>query len=869
MTTSKIIIGTVGGGRYTVTAPIVKEDYGLYLKIEGLELPETYQVDFSNQEHNGTSVTMIGNADGVLIPHQFIDSGKDIFAFLYHVGDNYGRTVFKFRIPNKLRPDRTNEEPTPEEQSVIDQAISALNSAVEQTAQDVIDADQSAQDSASSAQDSASSALSASDSAERASASATDAQTSASQASASATASANSASQSAQIKADVEDLADDAQASANASAQSASASANSASQASGYAQSANASAQSASGYASSAQTSAQTASTKASEASTSASTASAKATESAQSASLALGYKNDAESAKTASQTAQGLAESARDDSEQIKSDVQDLADGIDTRLVDVEDGILKAFPTDTASGSVASFTDGADGLSLKSLVVNIDPVQDLHGYDSPWPAGGGKNLLNVTASTSTVNGVTYTVESDGTIKLSGTATERSVFKIAENFTLKAGTYKLNGSPQTIPVYCYLNFNGGGISATETVNSFDILFTLTEDVTTDYVRLDIASGTNTNGLVFKPMIRLSSVTDATYAPYENICPISGWTQVDVEQSGKNLWDEEWEVGSISEIHGTNTQATDRIRAKNYISVKQNTTYFFHEGSTASMRLFTYDANKNYIGYVDVLPNSQITTGENVCYLRFRMFVAYGTTYNHDISINYPSTDHDYHPYTGRSIAIDLGQTVYGGKLDVLSGVLTVDRISETKKWGNLGNVTDLGTNERRKFSLANAPKFTLQSASGDLKCNMIGVYNNAYSLDEIHMYIANSEYAWIYLPDTTDSNADIQLSYSVATPLTIQLTPHEVNSLLGTNNIFADTGDTSAEYRADTKLYISRLTEPDADMIADANIVSGQYFMVGNNLYKATANIASGASVIVGTNAIRKSLSEALNEINA
>ena len=132
MTTSKIIKGVVGGGRYTVTAPIIKEDYGLYLQIEGVELPSTYEVDFSNSEHNGTSVTMIGNADGVLIPHQFIDTGKDIFAFLYHVGANYGRTVYKFRIPNKVRPDRTNEEPTPEEQSVIDQTISALNDAVEE-----------------------------------------------------------------------------------------------------------------------------------------------------------------------------------------------------------------------------------------------------------------------------------------------------------------------------------------------------------------------------------------------------------------------------------------------------------------------------------------------------------------------------------------------------------------------------------------------------------------------------------------------------------------------------------------------------------------------------------------------------------------
>lgn len=131
MDTSKIIKGAVSSGRYTVTAPIIKEDYGLYLKIEGVELPSTYEVDFSNSESSGTSVTMIGNSDGVLIPRQFIDTGKDIFDFLYHVGADFGRTVYKFRIPNKVRPDRTDETPTPEEQSVIDQVIASLNDAVD------------------------------------------------------------------------------------------------------------------------------------------------------------------------------------------------------------------------------------------------------------------------------------------------------------------------------------------------------------------------------------------------------------------------------------------------------------------------------------------------------------------------------------------------------------------------------------------------------------------------------------------------------------------------------------------------------------------------------------------------------------------
>ena len=126
MNTSKIINGVVGGSRYTVTAPIMKEDYGLYLQIEGCELPSTYEVDFSNDEHCGTSVTMIGDENGVLIPSQFISDGKDVFAFYYHVGADYGRTTYKFRIPNKCRPDRTNVQPTPEQQSVIDQAIASV-----------------------------------------------------------------------------------------------------------------------------------------------------------------------------------------------------------------------------------------------------------------------------------------------------------------------------------------------------------------------------------------------------------------------------------------------------------------------------------------------------------------------------------------------------------------------------------------------------------------------------------------------------------------------------------------------------------------------------------------------------------------------
>ena len=200
MDTSKIIRAVVGGGRYTTTAPLMKEDHGIYLKIEGIDLPATYEIDFSNSRKEGTSVTMIGNSDGVLIPTQFIKSGKDVFAFLYHVGEDYGKTVYTFCIPNRVRPDRTNEQPEPEQQSVIDQTIAALNTAVEKTAQDVIDADASAQSAAESADLSGLSARSAGEYASQASTSAQSAAQSETNAASSASA-ANSAATSASASA--------------------------------------------------------------------------------------------------------------------------------------------------------------------------------------------------------------------------------------------------------------------------------------------------------------------------------------------------------------------------------------------------------------------------------------------------------------------------------------------------------------------------------------------------------------------------------------------------------------------------------------------------------------------------------------------
>ena len=235
----------------------------------------------------------------------------------------------------------------------------------------------------------------------------------------------------------------------------------------------------------------------------------------------------------------------------------------------------------------------------------------------------------------------------------------------------------------------------------------------------------------------------------------------------------------------------------------------------------------------------------------------------------NIQIEIGSVVSSYEPYNGTTIPIDWQSeagTVSGGHLDVLSGVLTVTHTYQTfdgdEPWSAYEETA-------YRFAVQISNGFPNKAkGSSNIICDgyKVGGYNS-------NRYASIIGYRTIYPTAQDLKNAlaqnPVHVCYELETPIEVQLDANTINSLYGVNNIFADTGDCSVEYRANTTLYINRLTEPDTDMIADTNITSGQYFMIGNNLYRATANIASGASVIVGTNAVRKSLSEALNEINS
>ena len=120
-------------------------------------------------------------------------------------------------------------------------------------------------------------------------------------------------------------------------------------------------------------------------------------------------------------------------------------------------------------------------------------------------------NVLPNNLSDATMNGITYTINGDKSINLSGTATSRVEPKLynGAGYTIPAGVYK-NTTAYRIIGYTgtkYIIFNANAATS------------LTKDVTFKNLYFRIESGATVNETIY-PQIILSSTTDTSYVPHE-------------------------------------------------------------------------------------------------------------------------------------------------------------------------------------------------------------------------------------------------------------------------------------------------------------------------------------------------------------
>ena len=137
-----IITANLAKGRKVTTEPVFRRNHGMVLKFIGVTLPDNYRVDFSNTL-NGTAKSQMGTAEnGVIIPDEYFMPGQTIFAWVVlSPTENSAITEFQVSIPIDPKAKATIDQPTTQQQSMIDQAIVALNDAnetVRETAMSII-----------------------------------------------------------------------------------------------------------------------------------------------------------------------------------------------------------------------------------------------------------------------------------------------------------------------------------------------------------------------------------------------------------------------------------------------------------------------------------------------------------------------------------------------------------------------------------------------------------------------------------------------------------------------------------------------------------------------------------------------------------
>lgn len=364
--------------------------------------------------------------------------------------------------------------------------------------------------------------------------------------------------------------------------------------------------------------------------------------------------------------------------------------------------------PSDTASGSPATFPDGAKNVTVDELVTTIVPQQDLHGYDKPWAAGAGKNKTNITNNTDAqyMNVTTYKAdEVEATNIWSGSKFAAAFLFNAvsgTSYTFSVSECTLDGVNANAQLYLYSDKLWGTAITNMSIPSSTHRYTWQSTYTGQILAgFYVPSGKAIN---FKQFQIEEGSSATSYAPYTNICPISGRTQAQINHNGD----------------------TDTIA---------------------------------------------------------------------------------------------FGQTVYGGSLNVTTGVLTIDHafleFNGTEDWSNVGG------SYPQAFQLLTGITTAVQVPSNqqDIVCNKYewtGVspgqgirWANQASSGRLYVYDDRftSDLSG-FLADMVQNH--LTLAYNITNPTTVQLTPVEVDTILGSNNIYSDCGEVSVKYRADIGLYIDK-----------------------------------------------------------
>lgn len=312
---------------------------------------------------------------------------------------------------------------------------------------------------------------------------------------------------------------------------------------------------------------------------------------------------------------------------------------------------------------------------------------------------------------------------------------------------------------------------------------------------------------------------------------DNVRPISGWTGANINVSGINVWNEAWENGIYSTINGRKFDGANYVRSADLISIVPGLSYYVNIpiGITDGGIVF-FDEERAFLSgdFLSRYPSRKVTAPLNARYLAFYARESTGI-YQHNISINYPSSDHDYHAYAGQTFPISW-QTqageVFGGTIDVVSGELKVDWKSVdlgAYDWGKdasnffywANRLQDFYRSDvvvaNKTFGIGLCSQYQFIQDTIDTHPSCITLYYDA-SFSQTRVFIRDDTKADMTIAEFKAAMSGVMLYYKTTDVQTYHLdSMGQITSLLGQNNVWSNTGDTEVKYVADPKLYIAKM----------------------------------------------------------
>ena len=284
-------------------------------------------------------------------------------------------------------------------------------------------------------------------------------------------------------------------------------------------------------------------------------------------------------------------------------------------------------------------------------------------------------------------------------------------------------------------------------------------------------------------------------------------PITAFSEMNVTRCGINLVEET--INNASILNDGTIYSSGNNFDMQIAKVKQGITYILTSDELFVGGFFTSKPTMGSVSYNNarLVDQPKIFTAPITGYVAFRTAINYATP---QLEIGNQATP--YKAYNGQTYNISFGQTVGKGTLNVTTGELTI-----THGVLDLGDLTWTKENNHFYSNIVTTAKgVDSNSQKGDIVCeNYLTESYNVVTQEQTDNTIAISKNKRIYVYDSVLSSGDaiafttavngVCLVYKLATPTVVQLSPTEVKTLLGNNNIFADTGDINTlTYYVDT-----------------------------------------------------------------